>query len=87
MALRQDRATLLTEARRAVDALRDATRSGLRLDFRQRDPLVMAIHHALDHLEALPLEVEHLTECCGVSIAPIVRFCSKCGYEARVGAR
>ncbi len=25
-----------------------------------------------------------VTECCGVYLAPLMRFCPKCGYEARV---
>ena len=35
-------------ARAAVEKLRDATREGRVIEFRQRDPLVMAIHDALD---------------------------------------
>ncbi len=42
-------------ARQAVTELRDATREGLCLDFRRRDPLVMAIHNALDLVEAAAL--------------------------------
>lgn len=42
---------LVTRARDAVRALRDATREGRTLDFRERDPLVGAIHDALDLLQ------------------------------------
>lgn len=42
---------LLARAREAVTTLRDAAREGRVIDFRQRDPLVMAIHRALDELE------------------------------------
>jgi len=43
--------------RAATTTLRDAAREGRRIDFRERDPLVMAIHDALDALEA---ERDHL---------------------------
>lgn len=43
---------LIEKAREATSALRDAVREGRRIDFRQRDELVMAIHHALDALRA-----------------------------------
>lgn len=46
-------AELIVRARVATDVLRDAVREGRVLDFRQRDPLVLAIHNALDELEAL----------------------------------
>jgi len=43
----------LEKARDAVTQLRDAVRVGQIIEFRQRDPLVLAIHRALDHLAAL----------------------------------
>lgn len=55
---------LLERAREATGTLRDAAREGRVIDFHQRDPLVMAIHKALDRLEALlasytpPTEIE-----------------------------
>jgi len=45
---------IISRARAAVSELRDATREGRILDFRQRDPLVMAIHRALDLAESTP---------------------------------
>jgi hypothetical protein len=42
----------IDRARRATDQLRDAAREGRVIHFRQRDDLVMAIHEALDALEA-----------------------------------
>ncbi len=43
---------LIERAREAVGRLRDAARTGCVMDFRQRDPLVMTIHEALDQAEA-----------------------------------
>lgn len=43
-----DAAEVVDRARHAVGKLRDAVREGRRIDFRQRDPLVLAIHAALD---------------------------------------
>jgi hypothetical protein len=48
---------LLDDARTATGTLRDAAREGREIGFRQRDPLVMAIHQALDKLEELALPV------------------------------
>jgi hypothetical protein len=44
----------LTQARAAVSTLRDAVREGRVIEFRERDELVIAIHRALDHVEAQP---------------------------------
>lgn len=44
---------LLERAREATGTFRDAAREGRVIEFRQRDPLVIAIHRALDELEAL----------------------------------
>jgi len=44
---------LIDNARNATSELRDAAREGREIGFRKRDPLVMAIHNALDKLEAL----------------------------------
>ncbi len=41
-------ARLVEKARAATTELRDAAREGRVIEFRQRDPLVMAIHRALD---------------------------------------
>lgn len=46
-------AELLAKARTATTALRNATRDGRALHGKQRDPLVAAIHNALDELERL----------------------------------
>lgn len=43
---------LIEQARAAVTELRDAAREGRVIDFRKRDPLVMAIHRALDLVES-----------------------------------
>ena len=40
------------QAREATAELRDATREGRTIHFRKRDPLVLAIHDALDEAEA-----------------------------------
>ena len=48
-----DAAALVQKARDATTALRDAAREGRVMDFRERDPLVMAIHSALDAIERL----------------------------------
>ena len=45
---------LVERAREAVTVLRDAVRVGAIIPFRQRDPLVLAIHAALDALEREP---------------------------------
>lgn len=39
---------LVEKAREATELLRDSARTGKALGFRERDPLVMAIHNALD---------------------------------------
>jgi hypothetical protein len=44
---------IVKAARRAADVFRDAVREGRRIDFRERDPLVMAIHKALDTVAVL----------------------------------
>jgi hypothetical protein len=44
----------IIKAKEAITALRDAARQG-GLDFRQRDPLVMELHRAIDALEVLQL--------------------------------
>lgn len=52
--------TLILIARKATDALRDAAREGRVIDYRQRDPLVMAIHNALDALSAAHIRIMEL---------------------------
>ncbi len=47
------RSRLIERAREATRTLRDAVREGRRIDFRERDELVMAIHDALDAHGAL----------------------------------
>lgn len=42
----------LKRARNAVDELRDAARLGRVIDFRERDPLVLAIHRVIDAAES-----------------------------------
>lgn len=49
----QQTTELVARARAAVSTLRDAVRLGHRIDFRERDPLVLSIHAALDLLEPL----------------------------------
>jgi hypothetical protein len=48
----QEKARLIAKAREAVTELRDAARVGRIIEFRQRDPLVIAIHRALDAYES-----------------------------------
>lgn len=38
-------------ARQATHRLRDAARTGQIIEFRERDPLVMAIHKVIDYAE------------------------------------
>ena len=45
---------IIEDARRAVTELRDAAREGRIIEFWQRDPLVMAIHKAIDIAEGKP---------------------------------
>jgi hypothetical protein len=42
---------IVSRAREATTELRDAAREGRIIDYRKRDPLVLAIHRALDRLE------------------------------------
>jgi hypothetical protein len=76
---------LLERAREATGTLRDAAREGRVIDFRQRDPLVMAIHRAFDACE------EALLAPPGVSPRPSTEercdhkfidstHCLKCGW-------
>ncbi len=53
-------ASLIEKARAATTELRDAARTGTVIGYLKRDPLVMAIHNALDALERLaaPSETE-----------------------------
>lgn len=51
------RAQMIEQAREATGTLRDAVRAGRVIDFRERDPLIVAIHRALD-LAALTAEGE-----------------------------
>ena len=53
---------LTSAARKATGKLRDAARTGTVIEFRQRDPLVIAIHKALqaaDDLAAVALGGQH----------------------------
>jgi hypothetical protein len=43
---------LIADARAAITTFRDAARQGVEIGFRQRDPLVMTLHRALDALTA-----------------------------------
>lgn len=45
--------SLIEHARAATSELRDAAREGRVIDFRRRDPLVLAIHAAIDRAEEL----------------------------------
>lgn len=73
---------LLDRARTATSTLRDAAREGRVIDFRQRDPLVMDIHNALDRLDAALLTASPAPEAKQIwckSCGAYILSCWKCG--------
>ena len=60
----------IARAREAVCELRDAAREGRVIDFRKRDPLVLAIHAIIDHCERMDAatraneDADLCLECC-----------------------
>jgi hypothetical protein len=59
----------IAAAREATGQLRDAARVGRVIHFRERDELVMAIHSALDALDALLADpVAPADRCCDLTV-------------------
>lgn len=51
-------------ARECIAKLRDSARTGVVIEFRQRDPLVLELHRALDAFALQTRQVEHMREVC-----------------------
>jgi hypothetical protein len=59
---RAEQQRMVARAREAVATFRDAAREGREIGFRQRDPLVVAIHRALDLVDPLLVRVQALEQ-------------------------